>query len=109
MLGGPGRVEQTKMTDERPAETRRPFRVAVICQPDEFANAAKPAEIERFLRERGHDVHLVNTNRLSRSSRWPHALKGKLPGVRPRQLALYANEVAGALLTRRWAFGRSHL
>lgn len=97
------------MLKDRAGRAERPWRIAVICQPDDFANAAKPAEIQRFLEERGHEVHLVNTNRLSRSSRWPDALGGKLPGVRPRQLALYATEVAGALLTRGWAFGRSHL
>jgi len=97
------------MTKESAGLTPRPRRIAVICQPDEFANAAKPVEIQRFLHERGHDVHVVNTNRLSRSSRWSRALGGKLPGMRPRLLALYATEVAGVLLTRRWAFGRSHL
>jgi hypothetical protein len=96
------------MTMRRPGEAVRSRRIAVICQPDDFANAAKPAEIQRFLQERGHKVQLVNTNRLSRSSRWPHALGGRLPGLRPRQLALYATEVAGAVLTRRWAFGRRH-
>lgn len=96
------------MTMERPGESGRPRRIALICQPDQFANAAKPAEIQRFLEKRGHTVHLVDTNRLSRSSRWPHALGGRLPGLRPSQLALYATEVAGAVLTRRWAFGRRH-
>ncbi len=97
------------MREEDPVQAARPSRIAIICQPDDFANATKPFEIQRFLGERGHEVHLIDTTRLGRSSRWPHALGGKLPGLRPGKLALYATEAANALLTRHWTFGRRHL
>src|SRR4029079_14693418 len=96
-------------TKESAGLAPRPRCIAVICQPDDFANATKPFEIQRFLEERGHEVHLVDTTRLGRSSRWPHALGGSLPGLRPRKLALYATEAANALFTRRWGFGRRYL
>jgi hypothetical protein len=86
----------------------RPKRIAVICQPDRFANGIKPLEIERFLCERGHDVTLVDTNRLSRSTRWPEALGGRLPSARPRRFALYLNDVAAAVI-RRTGIGRGRL
>ncbi|MGY1618367.1 hypothetical protein ACI797_16630 [Geodermatophilus sp. SYSU D00691] len=75
-------------------------RVAVICQPDRFANGIKPFEIQRFLRERGHEVTLVDTNRLSRSTRWPRAFGGRLPSGRPGAFALYLNDVAAAVVRR---------
>jgi hypothetical protein len=38
----------------------------VVGQLDRFANGLKPVEVDRFLRERGHEVRLVNTYYLSR-------------------------------------------
>jgi hypothetical protein len=90
------------------AQCGRPRRIAVVCQPDRFANGIKPLEIQRFLRERGHDVTLVDTNRLSRSTRWPHALGGRLPSARPRAFALYLNDIAAAVI-RRTGIGRGRL
>ncbi|CAL9616932.1 glycosyltransferase [Streptomyces sp. enrichment culture] len=84
--------------------------VLIVAQLDGYANTVKPRAIERFLRERGHDVHLVDTNCLARASDRPGSLGRMLPGSpRPRRLALYANDVASKLLTRRWGFGRRHL
>lgn len=84
-------------------------RVLVICQLDAFANGVKPAEIERFLRQRGHAVYLVDTYHLSRWAHAPKLFHGRLPALSPRKFALYATEAASAVLTRRWDFGRRHL
>ncbi|MGW3139249.1 hypothetical protein [Streptomyces sp. NPDC001139] len=92
-----------------PTRTPTRKRVLVICQLDAFANGVKPAAIERFLRERGYDAHLVDTYHLSRWSGAPGPLAGRLPAPSPRKLALYATEAAAALLTRRWGYGRRHL
>jgi hypothetical protein len=92
-----------------PTKTQAAKRVLVICQLDAYANGVKPAEIERFLRQRGHDVHLVDTYHLSRRARAPGLLDGRLPDPHPRKFALYLTEAASALLTRRWGFGRRHL
>jgi hypothetical protein len=86
-----------------------PKRVAVICQLDRYANGLKPVEIERFLRERGHRVTLVNTYYLGRASAERGSLRNKLPHLGARRLALYAVEGVAALVTRRWRFGRRAL
>lgn len=83
--------------------------VLVICQLDAYANGVKPVEIQRFLRQLGHDVRLVDTYHLSRSRRAPGRFAGRLPAPSPRKAALYATEATAAVLTRRWRFGRSHL
>ncbi|MFJ2234798.1 hypothetical protein [Streptomyces sp. NPDC087859] len=92
-----------------PTKARAGKRVLVICQLDAFANGIKPAEIERFLRQRGHDAHLVDTYHLSRWAQAPKQFHGRLPALGPRKFALYATEVASAVLTRRWDFARRHL
>jgi len=89
--------------------TRATRRVLVICQLDAYANGVKPVEIQRFLRQRGHDVRLVDTYHLSRSRRAPARLAGRLPAPGLRKAALYATEATAAALTRRWRFGRRHL
>jgi hypothetical protein len=92
-----------------PTEAANPKRVAIICQPDAFANAIRPPQIQRFLEQRGHVVSLVDTYWLSRASATPGSLGSKLPRWGLRTLGLYATEVASRLLTRRWGFGRRHL
>lgn len=88
----------------------RPRRVLILAQLDGYANSVKPLAIERFLREHGHDVHLVDTQSLARASSGRGSLGRMLPGsARPGKLALYANDVASRMLTRRWGFGRRHL
>ena len=77
-----------------------------MCQLDRFANGVKPTEIQRFLGARGHDVHLVNTYYLSRASSVSGLFLNRLPRPGLKSSALYAAEVASALLTHRWAFGR---
>jgi hypothetical protein len=84
-------------------------RVLVICQLDAYANGVKPVEIQRFLRQRGHDVRLVDTYHLSRWARAPGRFGRRLPAPGPRRFALYATEAASLVLTRRWGFGRRHL
>ncbi|MFJ3669981.1 hypothetical protein ACIPSE_26355 [Streptomyces sp. NPDC090106] len=91
-------------------EPDRPRRVLIVAQLDGYANSVKPLAIQTYLRERGHDVDLVDTNYLARASGRPGSLGRMLPGsLRPARLTLYANDVASKLLTRRWGFGRRHL
>jgi hypothetical protein len=94
------------------AESRRQSndakRVLIVCMLDGYANSVRPAEIEEFLRRRGHEVHLVNTFSLSRASSNRLSLAGYFPGPGLRRAALYAIEAASLLLTRRWEFGRRH-
>lgn len=84
-------------------------RVLIVCQLDRFANGMKPVEIQRFLRERGHEVRLVDTYYLSRASSAPGSFGSKLPRFGLRRFALYAVEAASVPLTRYWKFGRRHL
>jgi hypothetical protein len=84
-------------------------RVLLVCQSDGYANGVKPAGIERFLRERGHEVQVANTYYLSRASTDPGSVARKLPRPGLRRLAAYAVEAGSLLFTRRWAFGRRHL
>lgn len=89
--------------------TNEARRVLLVCQLDGYANGWRPVEIVRFLRDRGHDVHVVNTYFLSRASAKTDSLRNKLPHLHPKRLALYAAEVASLLFTRRWNFGRRRL
>jgi hypothetical protein len=75
-------------------------RVVVLGQLDGFANGVRPVEVARFLRSRGHDVRLMDTYRLSRASAAAGTLGARLPRARPAAMALYAVEVAGAVLHR---------
>jgi len=84
-----------------PSDPTRSRRVAIICQPDPYANGLKPVAIERFLRDRGHEVTLVDTGYLSRASGDRASWRRKLPGPTPRRVALYAVEAAAAVFTRR--------
>lgn len=85
-------------------------RVLVVCQLDRLSNGLTPPQIQRFLRERGHEVRIVNTYYLSRASSDTGSLRNKLPGIGLRRLALYAIEAAASrLVTRRWEFGRRRL
>jgi hypothetical protein len=84
-------------------------RVLVIGQLDASANGLKPREIQRFLLERGHEVRLVDTYRLSRASGSGTSLARRLPALRPSKTALYLTEAASKMLTRRWGFGRRFL
>ena len=91
-------------------DVMRPGRVLIVTQLDGYANSVKPKAIEQFLRERGHDVHLTDTNCLARASSEQGSVGRMLPGsVRPERLALYVNDLASKVLTRRWTFGRRHL
>ncbi|MDQ1050178.1 hypothetical protein [Streptomyces sp. V4I2] len=88
----------------------RARRILIVAQLDGYANSVKPLAIERFLRERGHDVRLVDTSCLARASSEPGSLGRLLPGsARPARLTLYVNDVASKVLTRRWTFGRRHV
>jgi hypothetical protein len=89
--------------------TEDPKRVLLVCQLDGYANGWRPVEIERFLRGRGHQVHVANTFYLSRASTDSKSLRNKLPRLRPKLLALYAVEAASRVFTRGWKFGRRHL
>ncbi len=84
-------------------------RVLIVCELDGYANGWRPVEMDRFLRESGHEVEVENVYYLSRASKTRGSRRAKLPGLSPRQLALYAVEAASLLLTRRWGFGRRRL
>jgi glycosyltransferase involved in cell wall biosynthesis len=86
-----------------------PKRILIVCERDGFANEQKPTEIERFLRERGHEVVLFDAYSLSRASTRRGSLGHKLPRPGIRRIALYAVEASVPLLRRRWGFGRSRL
>jgi hypothetical protein len=94
-------------TVERKSQGRK--RVLIICQLDRFANGVKPLEIERFLRERGHEVRLVNTYYVGGAPLMSGSIRMRLPGLGPKRLALYLTEAGSALFTRRWKFGRRYL
>ena len=84
-------------------------RVLILGEVDGFANGQKPAEMVRYLRERGHHVELADTISLSRASSDPSSIFHKLPYPAPRRLALYMVQLASLLLTRRWKLGKRHL
>lgn len=108
-------MSEERETPMNPAAAQAPTasrvrRVLIVAQLDGYANSVRPLAIERFLRERGHDVHLVDTNCLARASSEAGSLGRMLPGsLRPARLTLYANDLASKVLTRRWGFGRRHL
>jgi hypothetical protein len=81
-------------------------RVMVICQLDRYANGLKPLAIEQYLRERGHEVRVMDTYYLSRASSSRSSFGRKLPSLRPMRTLLYATELALLLFTRRWTLGR---
>jgi len=84
-------------------------RVMIICQRDRFANGARAAQLCDFLRDRGHQVLLVDTHYLGRASADPRSLRNKLPPLSAPRAGLYLLEALSALLTRRWQWGRRRL
>lgn len=83
------------------SDARAPARrVAVVCQLDRFANGVRPVQIDRFLQERGHEVHLVDTYHLSRAANIGGPLARRLPGRGLKRLSLYAVEIAGVPIRR---------
>lgn len=97
------------MTAATTAATTRARRILIIGQLDGYANQIKPLQIRRFLQERGHEVCLVDTYRLSRASSDASRLAGRLPAPTPRRAALYATEAITALVVRHWDGGRRGL
>ncbi len=83
-------------------------RVLLVAQLDGFANGVKPAAVERFLRDHGADVEVVDTYYLSRASTRSGSVATKLPRPGVRRLAIYAAEAVG-VLTRRHSFTRRRL
>jgi hypothetical protein len=84
-------------------------RVLIVGQLDRFANGVRPVEIQRFLREHGHEVRLVDTYYLSRASTASGSVLNRIPRFGLRRLALYAIEAASRLFTRHWGFARRRL
>lgn len=72
------------------------IRVLIVCQLDGYANGVRPLEIERFLRAHGHDVRLLNTYFLSKTSG-------------PLGFAHLAVGAAWRYLLRHWKFARRRL
>lgn len=84
--------------------------VLIVGELDGFANGQKPTEIARFLRSRGHEVHVANTYLLSRATDDPDSPLRRLPSLRGVwPFTLYLVELAQRLFTRRWRYGRRHL
>jgi hypothetical protein len=106
-----GRAASRATIDSTPLDKRSTHgrRVAIICQLDGFANGVKPVEIERFLRERGHEVRLVNTSYLGRASAAQGSVANRLPALTPRRLALYGVNGVYVLINRHWKLGRRHM
>jgi hypothetical protein len=84
-------------------------RVLLVVQQDAYANGVRAGAVERFLRDSGHDVRLVDTYYLGRGSALRGTIRNRLPGPSLRQCLLYATEVASALLTRGSAPVRRYL
>jgi hypothetical protein len=84
-------------------------RVMIIGQRDRFANGVRAEQLRDFLRDRGHQVLLVDTHYLGRASGDRRSLLNKLPPLSIPRSGLYALEVLSALLTRRWRWGRRRL
>ncbi len=84
-------------------------RVLLFVQSDGYANGVRASEFERFLREQGHQVEVVDTYFLGRASPTRGSLRNKLPPRELRKVGLYAAEAASVLLTRRWPYGRRHI
>jgi len=76
--------------------TTSPKRVLIICQLDEYANGVRPIEIQRYLRDAGCDVCMVNTFFLTKTS-------GLMGWV------LLGVGAAWAYLLRFWARGQRYL
>ena len=80
-----------------------------MAQLDGYANGVKPAAVEGFLRDHGHDVEVVNSYYLSRASGKRGSLRTtscRIPSL--RKLGVYLTEAA-SILTRRSGFGRRRL
>jgi len=75
-------------------------RIVLICQMDGFANGIRPVELARFLRDRGHEVQIVDTYLLSRASPQAGTLRSLLPRSQPAGYALYAVEAIGKVTRR---------
>src|SRR5215203_1565814 len=60
-------------------------RIVLICQMDGFANGIRPVELARFLRDRGHEVQIVDTYLLSRASPQAGTLRSLLPRSRSEE------------------------
>ena len=88
------------MSADRPGGGSDARRVLVVAQLDAFANQLKPVAIERFLRTRGHDVQVVDTELLARCSGKRGTMRSRLPGLGARRIALYGVETARRLVRR---------
>ena len=94
-------------------ETREPRknqgaskRVLIIGQLSRDSNGVKPLEIERFLRERGHKVELLNTYYLGRASSSEASVANKLPALTFKRFAIYVVEAISRVLVRPWKWTR---
>ncbi|WP_367319419.1 hypothetical protein [Streptomyces sp. HUAS ZL42] len=100
------------MNATKPADAAAPThrkRVLVICELDGYSNTVRPTEIHRFLRRRGHEVHLFDVADLAVTPSAGSLFGRRLPGPRPRQVALYATEAVSSLITRHGGPGRRFL
>jgi hypothetical protein len=79
-------------------ENNLPMKVLIICAPDAFANGLYPKEAAKYLGTKGCEVEIYPTTHLSRKGQV--GLEAVLPGLHPRQLALYFMEAVHVLADR---------
>jgi hypothetical protein len=101
-------VPEQVIDGEPRTERAGPRRVLLVAQLDGYANGVKPAAVEGFLRDHGHDVEVVNSYYLSRASGRRGSLRNKLPSPSLRKLGVYLTEAA-SIVTRRSEFARRRL
>lgn len=73
-------------------------RALIICSPDGYANAVKPAKLNEFFRQHRYDVTVHATNYLSRLSE--QGYRSMLPGLTISQLQLYCCEAIHFLVNK---------
>ena len=73
-------------------------RALIICSPDGYANAVKPAKLSEFFIQHQYDVTMYVTNYLSRSGE--QGYRSMLPGPSVSQLQLYCCEALHFLANR---------
>jgi hypothetical protein len=74
-------------------------RAVIICSPDGYANAIKPAKLKEFFVEHGYNVIVYPTNHLSRLGE--RGYQAMLPGLTLSQFRLYCCEAVQLAVNRR--------
>jgi hypothetical protein len=70
-------------------------KILIICALDGFSNTVRPSKIVEHLRDRGHDVELIDIATMERSRAARDAIRARVPGI--------AQQLGSELLLRRRA------